>query len=111
MGTGFTVNGSNLEMKYEGSPPPSTNFISYHYLDGYVFTGFESVDWILVTELGGGAEVRLTGDRPIIVPVPEPSTGSLCLVGLTTMCLTRKFIGDSSVLVNGFHQPRIGRAS
>jgi hypothetical protein len=42
--TSFTVNGSNLEMKYEGAPPPSTNYILYHSLDGYVFTG--SSRWI-----------------------------------------------------------------
>jgi hypothetical protein len=31
--TSFTVNGSNLEMKYEGRPPPSTNYIAYSYFD------------------------------------------------------------------------------
>ena len=80
--TGFTVNGPNLEIQYEGATPPSTNFIVYHYLDGYVFTGFEQVDWAVVTEVGGG-EMRLTGDRPILVP--EPSTSLLLLFGLMLM--------------------------
>ena len=82
--TGFTVNGSNLEMQYEGAPPPSTNFITYHYLDGYVFTGFEQVDWVVVAEVAGG-ETTLTGDRPMLMVVPEPSTALLFLFGLTLM--------------------------
>jgi len=68
--TSFTVNGSNLEMKYEGPPPPSTNYILYHSLDGYVFTWFESVDWIVVTPLDGD-DVIMTGDRPILVSEPS----------------------------------------
>jgi hypothetical protein len=82
--TGFTVNGANLEMQYEGAPPPSTNFITYHYLDGYAFTGVEQVDWVVVAEVGGG-ETRLTGDRPMLMVVPEPSTALLFLFGLTLM--------------------------
>jgi hypothetical protein len=34
MSSGFTVNGANLEMKYEGAAPPTTNYITYSYLDG-----------------------------------------------------------------------------
>jgi hypothetical protein len=82
------VNGDNLEMQYEGStPPPSTNYIIYHYLDGYVFKGFESVEWVVVS---GADETRLTGNRPVLVPVPEPSTATLWLVGLALMGLTRR---------------------
>ena len=88
LGTGFTVNGDNLEMQYEGAPPPSTNFIDYHYLDGYVLAGFESIDWILVTESAGG-ELRVTGNRPILVLVPEPSTGLLYFVGLSILSVLR----------------------
>jgi hypothetical protein len=62
--TGFTVNGSNLEMQYEESSPPSTNYITYKYLDGYDFVDVEPVDWIVVTDLGGG-EQTITADPPI----------------------------------------------
>jgi hypothetical protein len=86
--TGFTVNGGNLEMQYEGStPPPSTNYITYHYLDGYAFTGYEPVEWVLVS---GADETRLTGNRPVLVLVPEPSTAMLWLVGLALMSPTRR---------------------
>jgi hypothetical protein len=86
--TGFTVNGGNLEMQYEGStPPPSTNYITYHYLDGYAFTGYEPVEWVLVS---GADETRLTGKRPVLVLVPEPSTATLWLVGLALMGSTRR---------------------
>jgi hypothetical protein len=85
----FTVNGGNLEMKYEGVPPPSTNFIEYHYLEGYVFTGYETVDWIVVTE-SGGDEQTLTANRPVLAPIPEPSTGLLCLIGLAATSVTRR---------------------
>ena len=88
LGTGFTVNGENLEMQYEGTPPPNTNFVAYHYLDGYVLTGFESLDWILVTELGGN-ELRVTGNRPILVLVPEPSTALLGFVALIILSVVR----------------------
>jgi hypothetical protein len=85
--TGFTVNGDNLEMQYESATPPSSNYITYHYLDGYVFKGFESVEWVLVS---GTGDTRLTGNRPVLVPVPEPSTATLWLVGLALMGLTRR---------------------
>ena len=84
--TGFTVNGTNLEMQYEGPTPPSTNFITYHYLDGYDLSGFESLDWILVSEEGGD-ELPVPGDRPILVPLPEPTASLLHFVGLSTVCL------------------------
>lgn len=77
--SGFTVNGDNLEMQYEGVTPPSTNYIIYHYLDGYVFKGFESVDWVVVS---GEDEMSLTGDRPILEPVPEPSAALLSVVAM-----------------------------
>jgi hypothetical protein len=81
--TGFTVNGDNLEMQYEGStPPPSTNYIIYHYLDGYVFKGFESVEWVVVS---GADEISLTGERPILEPVPEPSSTSLSAIALAVV--------------------------
>ncbi len=91
MGTGFTVNGSNLQMQYEGSSPPSTNYITYFYLDGFYFAGFESVDWIVVTELGGGQQ-KITADRPIVLlPEPEVSTGFFCgAIGLALVCWTRR---------------------
>jgi hypothetical protein len=90
--TSFTVNGSNLEMKYEGAPPPppSTNYILYHYLDGYVYTGDETVDWIVITPLGGGGEVTVTGDRPLFAVIPEPSTSLLCAFGLVAMSAQRR---------------------
>jgi hypothetical protein len=91
-GTGFTVNASNLEMKYEGAPPPSTNYIIYHYLDGYVPTGFESVEWIVVTQ-SVGDDLRLTGDRPLFVP--EPSTAMLCLIGLVTISVAKRSARDA----------------
>lgn len=84
--TSFTVNGSNLEMKYEGPPPPSTNYITYHYFDDYVLSGFESVDWIVVTPLDGD-DVIMTGDRPILVP--EPSGALLRLFGLMALYVLR----------------------
>jgi hypothetical protein len=80
--TGFTVNGGNLEMQYEGAAPPSTNYILYHYLDGYVFTGYESVEWVMVS---GADEIRMTGDRPIFEPVPEPSATSLSAIALAVV--------------------------
>jgi hypothetical protein len=84
--TSFTVNGSNLEMKYEGAPPPSRNYITYYYFDDYVLSGFESVDWIVVTPLGGD-DVRLTGERPILVP--EPPGSLLRFVGLMALFVLR----------------------
>jgi len=91
--TSFTVNGNNLEMKYEGAPPPSTNYIDYYYLDGYVFEGFESVDWIVVTPSGGGDDVMVTGDRPILVP--EPSNALLRFVGLMVLSVLRRSARDA----------------
>jgi hypothetical protein len=87
LSSGFTVNSGNLEMQYEGPTPSSTNYIIYHYLDGYDFKGFESVDWVMVA---GADETRLTGNRPVLVPVPEPSTATLWLVGLALMSPTRR---------------------
>ena len=80
--TGFTVNGGNLEMQYEGAVPPSTNYILYHYLDGYVFKGFESVEWVVVS---GEDEMWLTGDRPILELVPEPSAAWLSAIALVVV--------------------------
>jgi hypothetical protein len=81
--TGFTANADNLEMQYESAaPPPSTNYIIYHYLDGYVFKGFESVDWVVVS---GAGETRLTGDRPILEAVPEPSATWLSAIALVVV--------------------------
>jgi hypothetical protein len=87
--TSFNANGANLEMNYEGVAPPSTNYIIYHYLDGYVFTGYQSVEWVSVEAVGAG-EMRLTGNRPVLVLVPEPSTATLWFVGLALMGLTRR---------------------
>lgn len=87
--SGFNPNGGNLEMNYEGVAPPNTNYITYHYLDGYVFTGYESVEWVVVEAVGSG-EVSMTGNRPVLVPVPEPSTATLWLVGLALMGLKRQ---------------------
>ena len=96
--TGFTVNGSNLEMQYEGAPPPSTNFIIYHYLDGYVFTGFEQVDWIVVTQLDG-EEMTLVGDRPLLVPEPLPT--SLSLTALAVVGLLARTRGGERWILSG----------
>ena len=82
LSTGFTVNGGNLEMQYEGAVPPSTNYILYHYLDGYVFKGFESVEWVVVS---GEDEMWLTGDRPILELVPEPSAAWLSAIALVVV--------------------------
>jgi hypothetical protein len=84
--SGFNPNGTDLEMQYEGVAPPSTNYIEYTYLDEYAFNGFESVDWVLVTELGGN-ELVLTGDRPIIEFVPEPTTASLSSLALAAVAV------------------------
>jgi hypothetical protein len=86
----FIVNGSNLEMNYDGGGDTPTNYITYHYLDGYIFTGFESVDWIVLTPLGGGDDVMVTGNRPLFVLVPEPSTALLCAFGLVAMSAQRR---------------------
>jgi hypothetical protein len=102
--TGFTVNGSNLEMQYEGAPPPSTNFITYHYLDGYVFTGFEQVDWVVITQLDG-EEMTLVGDRPLFVP--EPSTTSLSLTALVVVGLLVRMRGRERGLFVGL-EPSVG---
>jgi hypothetical protein len=67
LGTGFTVTGSNLEMQYEESPPPIDNHITYHYIPGYTFVGFESVEWIRLT-LANEDEVEFFGNRPILLP-------------------------------------------
>jgi hypothetical protein len=80
--TSFNANGANLEMNYEGVAPPSTNYILYYYLDGYVFKGFESVDWVVVS---GEDEILLTGDRPILEPVPEPSATSLSAIAVAVV--------------------------
>jgi hypothetical protein len=88
MSGSFTVNGSDLEMKYEAASPPSTNYITYYYLDGYDFTGFESLDWIVTTPSGGGDDVTLMGDRPHLVP--EPSKALLCFVGLMALFVLRR---------------------
>jgi hypothetical protein len=82
LSSAFTVNGGNLEMQYEGPTPPSTNYILYYYLDGYVFKGFESVEWVVVS---GEDEISLTGDRPIFEPVPEPSATSLSAIALAVV--------------------------
>jgi len=92
------VNGSNLEMQYEGAPPPSTNFIIYHYLDGYVFTGFEQVDWIVVTQLDG-EEMTLVGDRPLLVPEPLPT--SLSLTALAVVGLLARTRGGERWILSG----------
>jgi hypothetical protein len=86
----FTVNGSNLEMNYDGGGDTPTNYITYHYLDGYVYTGDETVDWIVITPLGGGGEVTVTGDRPLFAVIPEPSTSLLCAFGLVAMSAQRR---------------------
>jgi hypothetical protein len=77
--TEFTVPPGDLEMKYEGGAP-STNYIEYSYLEEYEFMGFESVDWVVVTEVGGD-EIVMTGDRPVM-RVPEPSPDLLSMVAL-----------------------------
>ncbi|MAG32884.1 MAG: hypothetical protein CL908_18560 [Deltaproteobacteria bacterium] len=100
MATGFTVNGSSLEMQYEEAPPPSTNYITYHYLDGYIFSGLESVDWIVVTSSDGGDDEIVTGNRPLFVPVPEPSTGLLCLFGLMVLSAGRNSARRAGVRAN-----------
>jgi hypothetical protein len=92
-GTGFTVspNGidpdaENLEMQYEGAPPPPANSITYHYFaDSYDFVGYEDVEWVMVS---GDTEFSLTGPKPLLLP--EPSTGSLCLLALATACMLRR---------------------
>jgi len=84
LSTGFTVNGENLEMQYEGPAPPSSNFIDYHYLDGFVLSGFEEVEWVKLT-LANEDELVLWADRPLLVPIPEPSVGLLCFAGLIMM--------------------------
>ncbi len=86
--TGFTVNGPNLEMQYEGSAPDATNSITYRYLAGFEFVGFENVEWIVISELAAG-EVSLVGNRPILTSVPEPSTGLLCALGLAGLAIRR----------------------
>jgi len=94
-GTGFTANAGNLEMQYEGAPPPSTTYIEYFLLDGYVLTGFELVDWIVVTQTDG-EEIVLTAHRPLLEPVPEPSSALLGLASLATLCLVRMGLHDAS---------------
>jgi hypothetical protein len=79
--TGFTVNGTNLEMKYEGAPPPSANYIDYYYLDESTFVGFESLDWIVISSAEG--DLTVTGDQPFFVT--EPSMPLLRIVGLMTL--------------------------
>jgi hypothetical protein len=64
--TGFTVNGIDLEMQYEGGQPrPTDNFIEYTYDAGYTFTGFNTEEWVLIkTEED---EVPLMGPMPILI--------------------------------------------
>jgi hypothetical protein len=52
-GTGFTVNGANLEMQYQGATAPSANFISYRYVPGYVAIESPETTWIRVTAIDG----------------------------------------------------------
>ena len=46
------------------------------------------MDFIVVTPLDDD-DVIVTGDRPILVPVPEPSAELLRFAGLLALCVLR----------------------
>ena len=88
--SGFVVDGSDLEMQYLGPLlAPRNNFIRYQYLEGFEFAGFEQVDWAVVSRTNG-FELRLTGDRPILVAIPEPAPAMLLALGLAWLATTRR---------------------
>ena len=98
-------------MEYKGAtPPPSTNYILYHYLDGYVLDGFEQTEWLQVTPRNGD-EFRLTGDRPVFVPVPEPSTALLVGAGLAIVCARGRSANAAGVSAKGLRQARLDPSS
>ena len=71
--TGFSVNGLDLQIQYEGQPPPADNFIEYWYEDAY-FIGFIDAEWVKVTFVDG-EETSVTAPRPVIVPEPPIASG------------------------------------
>ncbi len=104
--TGSSWGAGRLEMEYKRvAPPPAANFILYHYLDGYVFDGFEQAEWLQVTPRNGDG-FMLTGDRPVFVPVPEVSTALLIGVGLAMVGARVRFSNPARTSAKGLrHVP------
>ena len=88
--SGFAVDGADLEMQYLGPLlAPRNNFVRYRYLEGFALAGFEQVDWAVIGRTNG-FEQRLTGQRPILIAIPEPGSAMLSALGLAWLGMTRR---------------------
>jgi hypothetical protein len=89
-GGAFQSGGGQLELIYEGPPPPvPNNWLTYHWEPTHGFAGWEEVEWVRFS-YADESEADYTAFRPILVELPEPNANVLLAFGVAGLVVLRR---------------------